>query len=115
METIEAVEGPAQIFAWIAMGLLVAGWIMCLVHGFGRSAMEGVLLIIFGNPCCCCINYITLLIYSFAVYSGDKKWWPRALVGTAFLIVVVVFIVRFSVIWPIITNPGAFQPPGGGP
>ena len=69
-------EGKYAPVTWVANLCLIAAWIICIVDGFRQSAGTGILVLIFGAPCCCCVNFIFLIIYSATKYSGEKKTIP---------------------------------------
>jgi len=60
----------------------LTAWIMCVVDGFRKGAGTGILLLIFGSPCCgaCCVGILVLIFYSSRGYEGDAKNFVQSLV-----------------------------------
>jgi len=108
IEAYSHLQGPAQILSWIALILFVVGWIICVIDGFNQGAGTGVLLLIFGSPCCgCCfLNYSVLLTYSFKNYTGDNKWLPGGPVLASLVINLIILALNLSVLIPALTSGG---------
>jgi hypothetical protein len=82
----ERAEGPLRFLDKIAGILFIISWIVCFVDAFRQSASTGVLVLIFGAPCCCCVNYIVLIAYPLMRMNPEDRKLPLGLLIGHFLL-----------------------------